>query len=68
MKCFFSVLLLSVALSSCQFFHGKRIHGDGNVVKQERSAKGFNSVDVSGGMKLIIRQDSSYGVQSRSGQ
>jgi hypothetical protein len=63
MQRIFSVLLLSIALSSCHFFHGKRIHGDGNVVKQDRSATGFNSVDVSGGLKLIIRQDSAYSVQ-----
>jgi hypothetical protein len=63
MKRIFSILLLTVALSSCDHFHGKKIRGDGNVTKEDRSVSGFSGIYVSGGIKVIVRQDSAYKVQ-----
>jgi hypothetical protein len=52
-----SVLLST--LSSCHgIFGGEHIHGDGNVVSESRSVSEFKGVDVSGGLVVIVKQDS----------
>lgn len=56
----FAVILVST-LSSCSYF-GKRIRGNGNVVRQERSFSGFTGARVNGAIHLYVRQDSSYSV------
>jgi hypothetical protein len=53
---FFGILIFS----SCRFIGGKRIHGNGNVVTQDRSAGKFNSVDISGAIDVYLKQDSAH--------
>jgi hypothetical protein len=53
---FFGTLIFS----SCRFVGGKRIHGNGNVVTQDRSAGKFNSVDISGAIDVYLKQDSAH--------
>ena len=59
MRRFFVLSLLSVILlSSCDQMFGKRVHGDGHIKTESRAALEFNSIDVSGSIDVIIRQDS----------
>lgn len=58
------ILALSLfLLSSCDYFSGKRVRGDGNVVAQSRSLDGFSGVDVSGAIEVVVRQDAAYSVK-----
>ena len=54
--------ILSV-LSSCDYFDGKRIPGNGKITTQQRNVGSFNSIDVSGAIDVHIRQDSSASVK-----
>ncbi|HTD92985.1 MAG TPA: DUF2807 domain-containing protein, partial [Chitinophagaceae bacterium] len=58
-----AAVLSLIFLSSCDHFGGRRVSGDGNVVKQSRSFSNFNGVDVSGGIDVLVTQDSSYSIQ-----
>lgn len=63
---FLSVLLLTFASTtfiSCHFLHNEHVHGDGNVISQNRAITGFNSVDVSSAIELFVTQDSAYTVK-----
>ena len=51
---FLSVLFLVPVI----MFFGKRIHGNGNIKTETRTALEFNSIDVSGSIDVIVRQDS----------
>ena len=56
---FFSIAIVaSFLLSSCHFFGGKRVSGNGKIVTQERSVNGFQNIDVSGSATVRLRQDS----------
>ena len=63
---FLNVLMFFIAtstLSSCHFFHNEHIHGDGNVISQNRAITGFSRVDVSSAIELYVTQDSGYSVK-----
>ena len=69
MRIFFIALTLAVmGLSSCRFLGGERISGDGHVVSQPRNVTGFNSLDISGGIKVHIRQDAVAAVKVEADQ
>jgi hypothetical protein len=64
MKRILAIALLSVFLfSSCHFFHGKRIDGNGNVTTESRQVSGFNSVEVSGAITVNITQAPDFAVK-----
>ena len=50
--------LFSTLFSSCIFIGGKRVRGNGKIATQSRTVNAFNSVDVSGGIDVYIKQDS----------
>lgn len=52
-----------LAFSSCNFFDGKRIKGDGNVITETRSVGNFDGIEVSGAFDIYITQDNSYTVK-----
>ena len=56
------------AFSSCRYFGGERISGDGHIVSQQRTAGNFNSVDVSGGIKVHVRKDAAASVKVEADQ
>lgn len=62
MKQLFFLLSATILLSSCHFFSGKRIHGDGNITTVSYTETGFESIDVSGAIHVILRQDSLFSV------
>jgi hypothetical protein len=59
----FLALLATVMLSSCGFFGGERVNGNGNVVTQTRATGDFNSIEVSGAIDVYIRQESSPAIK-----
>lgn len=60
MKAFFlPILLTALLLSSCSYFGGKRIRGNGNITTREHRTGAFHSVEVSGAIHVYVKQDSS---------
>jgi hypothetical protein len=49
-------LVISILFSSCINFGGKRVKGDGNIVKQDREVDVFDEVHVSGALDVYVRQ------------
>jgi len=58
----FIATAFSFLLSSCHGIFGDHIHGDGNVKTETRSVTAFTGVDVSGGLDITVKQDSSTSV------
>lgn len=58
-----ALLLVLLTASSCNYFGGKYVRGDGNVVTRERSVSDFSGVDVSGAIDVVVTQDSAYSVR-----
>ena len=44
--------------SSCHYFGGKRINGNGNIVTRDHTVGPFQRVEVSGAMDVYVKQDS----------
>lgn len=58
----FSLVILVFA-GSCREIAGRRVRGSGNITTENRSASGFNSIDVSGAIDVFVKQDSSTSVK-----
>jgi hypothetical protein len=54
---FLLLLLVILVFSSCRFFGGERVFGDGNVTTKSISVGSFSSVDVSGAIKVHVKQE-----------
>jgi hypothetical protein len=48
--------VLIFSLSSCQYFNGEVIHGDGNVVSQQRNISGFNAIEAGSAVEVHLVQ------------
>lgn len=57
------VSLSIVMLTSCGFFGGEKVNGNGNVTTQTRTAGDFNSIEVSGAIDVYLRQESSPSIK-----
>jgi len=55
-KTIWLILFFPFALSSCHYFWGKRVRGNGVVKTEERSVSPFKNVEVSGAIKVYISQ------------
>src|SRR5215212_7366738 len=53
------LLLLSslIVLSSCHFFGGERVSGNGHIITQQKQVGSFNNVEVSGSVKVHVKQE-----------
>jgi hypothetical protein len=51
-----------VILSSCHYFHGERIEGNGTIKKENRTAGEFTRIQVSGAIDLYIKQEAASSV------
>ena len=61
MNRFLIIALCSLVIfSSCDFFHGKRVRGSGNIIMQSHNVSNFTGVSISGAMDLYLKQDSSF--------
>lgn len=62
-KLFVVLSICLVSLSSCQFWGGERVRGNGNVVTENRDVKGFSAIRVSSAIDLYVTQDSNYSIR-----
>jgi hypothetical protein len=60
---FFAMLASSTLLTSCHFFVGERVSGNGHVVSRQKETGNFSGVEVSGSVKVHVRQESSASVK-----
>src|SRR6478672_9447656 len=60
---YFALLATSTLLTSCHFFVGERISGNGHVVSRQKEIGNFSSVEVSGSVKVHVRQESTASVK-----
>jgi len=59
MKSSFFVSAFSIMiLSSCHYFGGKRVEGNGNIVTRDHTVGQFQRVEVSGAINVSLKQDS----------
>lgn len=64
MNRFLIIALCSLVIfSSCDFFHGKRVRGSGNIIMQSHNVSNFTGVSISGSMDLYLKQESSFSVK-----
>lgn len=56
-------LVIFVFASGCREIAGRRVRGSGHVITENRTASGFNSVDVSGAIDVYVRQDPATSVK-----
>jgi len=56
----FSILSV-IVLSSCHYFGGKHVDGNGNIVTRDHTVGPFQRVEVGGAMHVYVKQDSSQG-------
>lgn len=52
--------IVLTALSSCMF---NCVHGSGKQASEERKVSGFSKITISGGFKIILKQDSSFNLK-----
>ncbi len=57
-----AVLSLGFLLSSCHFWGGKHMRGNGNIKHESRPAGQFSKVDVSNSFEVHVKQDSARSV------
>lgn len=57
------VLLVPFFLASCNHIFGKRVHGNGNVVTQDRSVNSFKNIEVGGAAKVFVSQGDQHSVK-----
>jgi hypothetical protein len=63
MRVLFIALLSGVILTSCHYFMGERVSGNGHIVAQQRSTGSFDGVEASGQVVVHVRQDASPSVK-----
>jgi len=56
-------LAFPLFLVSCDHMFGKRVHGNGNVVTQDRSVNSFKNVEVGGAAKVFVSQGDQHSVK-----
>ena len=52
-----------IFVGGCREISGRRVKGSGHVITENRTASGFNSIDVSGAIDVYVRQDSGTSVK-----
>ena len=60
---FFFAIIFTATFTSCNFIGGKRIRGNGVMKMENRSAGTFNGIDVSGNVKVYVKQDSVFSIR-----
>jgi hypothetical protein len=56
----FVATLCTIGLQSCRF---NCVHGSGNQISETRKFGEFDRISVSGGYKVVLKQDSSFGIK-----
>jgi hypothetical protein len=68
MRLILIAIVSTVIFSSCHYFMGERIYGDGHIITKDASVGSFNSVDVSGALEVHITQGTSNSVKIEADQ
>jgi hypothetical protein len=56
-------LVIFVFATGCREIAGRRVKGSGHIITENRTATGFNSIDVSGAIDVYVKQDSTTSVK-----
>jgi hypothetical protein len=56
-------LVIFVFATGCREIAGRRVKGSGHIITENRTATGFNSIDVSGAIDVFVKQDSTTSVK-----
>src|SRR5438105_688302 len=56
------------SLSSCYYFGGARVYGDGHIITKDRSVGSFNGVRIGGAMNIHLKQDANQSVKIEADQ
>jgi hypothetical protein len=62
MRIFLVTLIAACLLTSCDFFGGERVRGNGRIVTEQKNARDFQNVSVSGGMNIRLKQGNEFAV------
>ena len=63
MRFLFIALVSALLFTSCHYFMGERVSGNGHITAQQRSTGNFDGVEASGQVVVHVRQDSSPSVK-----
>lgn len=66
-KIFLFAALAATVITSCRFVEGQRVHGDGNVTREQRTVSGFTGVETHGSIDIEVTQGD-YNVKVESDQ
>lgn len=56
-------LTTTLLLSSCRFFGGERVHGNGKIITGQRNVSGFNSIEANGAVEVHVKQEPTTSVK-----
>lgn len=62
------MILGLLVLSSCNYFGGHRVRGNGTLATQDRPITDFNGVSVVGGMEVVLVPGTTFGVKVEADQ
>jgi hypothetical protein len=68
MRIFLFALAATLLFSSCRFFGGERIDGNGNIVTEQRNVGRFTGIEAGGALEVRVRQDAASGVRIQADQ
>ena len=63
MRFLFIALIATASLTSCHYFGGQRVSGNGHITTMQKNAGSFDGVSVSGQVIVHVRQDSTNSVK-----
>lgn len=63
MRILFIAFISVFIFSSCQYFGGERIRGNGHITSRQENVGSFNGIDVGGAINVRIKQDQSQSVK-----
>lgn len=63
MKFLSALLIITIAVSSCNLIDGRRIKGNGKITTKNYDLKDFDGIDIGGAKSLHIKLDSVYSVR-----
>lgn len=63
MKSLFIAFAAVVTLSSCHYFMGERVYGNGHITSKEMHVGSFDAVDAGGAIEVHVKQDATPSVK-----
>ena len=63
MRILFIAFIFAFIFSSCHYFMGERISGNGHITSRTENVSSFNSIDAGGAIEVHVKQDSTQSVK-----